>query len=49
MFQDFWLISPAMVPFYPVIANLYMLLSTISPGMSHFSVLDSKDIFVIPP
>lgn len=34
-----------MVPLYPVVANLHILLSTISPGTSHFLVLDLKDAF----
>jgi hypothetical protein len=48
--QDLRCINSAVVSLQPVLANPYTLLSAISSGTSHFSVLDLKDAFFsIPP
>jgi hypothetical protein len=47
--QDLRLINSAVVPLYDIVANTYILLSTIPSGTSHFSVLDLKDAFFSNP
>ena len=47
--QDLRKINEAVMPTFPVVPDLYTLLSTIPPTATHFTVLDLKDAFFTIP
>ena len=47
--QDLQKVNEAITSTFPVVPNLYTLLSTIPPTATHFTVLDHKDAFFTIP